>query len=85
MQIFGMHGISLSDLLDHLRKEAEVITIGTETGVLENKRYCSFETTAMHCDAAAYNRANISLSSHVLSGQAVPLSRKKMLPRLRVK
>lgn len=48
MQIFGMHGISLSHLLDHLRKEAEVITIGTETGVLENKRYCSFDTTAMH-------------------------------------
>lgn len=48
MQIFGMHGISLSDLLDHLRKEGEVITIGTETGVLENKRYCSFETTATH-------------------------------------
>ena len=87
LQIFGMHGISLSDLLDHLRKEGEVITIGTETGVLENKRYCSCET-CLQCVshmAGLPIRECISLSLHVLSGQAVPLSRKRMLPHLRVK
>lgn len=38
LQIFGMHGINLPTLLDSLRKEGEVVTIGTETGVLESKR-----------------------------------------------
>ncbi len=33
-----MHGINLPTLLDSLRKEGEVVTIGTETGVLESKR-----------------------------------------------
>ena len=39
MQIFGMHGINLPQLLETLRHEGEVVTIGTETGVLESKRY----------------------------------------------
>ena len=39
MQIFGMHGINLPQLLETLRREGEVVTIGTETGVLESKRY----------------------------------------------
>lgn len=33
-----MHGINLPTLLDSLRREGEVVTIGTETGVLESKR-----------------------------------------------
>ncbi|DBA86398.1 TPA: hypothetical protein ACH3X2_005620 [Trebouxia sp. C0005] len=40
-KIFGMHGINLPTLLDSLRREGEVVTIGTETGVLESKRTSS--------------------------------------------
>ena len=38
MQIFGVTAVNVSDLLQSLRKEGDVVTIGTETGVLESKR-----------------------------------------------
>ena len=46
LQIFGMHGINLPSLLDTLRQEGEVVTIGTETGVLESKRCNTIANTA---------------------------------------
>lgn len=39
MQIFGVTGINVPDLLQSLRKQGDVVTIGTETGVLESKRF----------------------------------------------
>lgn len=41
MQIFGVTAINVPDLLQSLRKEGDVATIGTETGVLESKRCVS--------------------------------------------
>lgn len=38
MQIFGVTAINVPDLLQALRKQGDVVTIGTETGVLESKR-----------------------------------------------
>lgn len=38
MQIFGVTAINVPDLLQSLRKQGDVVTIGTETGVLESKR-----------------------------------------------
>ncbi|KAL3144723.1 hypothetical protein ABBQ38_001846 [Trebouxia sp. C0009 RCD-2024] len=37
-KIFGVTAINVPDLLQSLRKEGDVATIGTETGVLESKR-----------------------------------------------
>ena len=93
LQIFGLHGISLPSLLDHLRKDGEVITIGTETGVLENKRYCTGSYTSvvvsmqLHCKGSASKAFQTMPSIHALSpiGQAAPPSKKRMHPHLKVK
>ena len=45
LQIFGINGISVPDLLQALRKDGEVATIGTETGVLESKRHAELAAT----------------------------------------
>lgn len=48
LQIFGATAINVPDLLQSLRKEGDVVTIGTETGVLESKR-CAIEGVIMFC------------------------------------
>lgn len=88
MQIFGLHGVSLPILLDHLRKEGEVITIGTETGVLENKRYQHIIAQVparlhSHKDASCL-KASSNLHC-VLQGHVVPRSKRKSHPHLKAK
>ena len=93
LQIFGLHGISLPSLLDHLRKDGEVITIGTETGVLENKRYCTgsdtsaFVSMQLHFKDSGSKLFQIMPPTNALSpiGQAAPPSKKRMHPHLKVK
>lgn len=51
MQIFGVTAINVPDLLQALRKQGDVVTIGTETGVLESKRLINHiaEHVVVHC------------------------------------